>query len=135
MTHLLDTDTCIAHLRQGAGSPVAARLGALAPADAVLCSVVVAELLYGVFHGGNPQKYLPALRAFLAGFDSLPFDDAAAERHAGVRQHLSSGGQAIGPHDPLIASIALSHNLTLVTRNLREFSRVLGLRVEDWTTP
>lgn len=63
---------------------------------------------------------------------SLPFDDAAAERYAGLRAGLEKVGTPIGPNDMLIAAIALANDVTVVTHNVREFSRVPGLRVEDW---
>jgi tRNA(fMet)-specific endonuclease VapC len=68
----------------------------------------------------------------LAPFRSLPFDDAAARRYAEIRDALESRGEVIGPNDLLIAAIALTHGLILVTNN-REFNRVPGLNSEDWT--
>ncbi|KYG01863.1 hypothetical protein BE21_55765 [Sorangium cellulosum] len=63
---------------------------------------------------------------------SLSFDDVAAERYAVIRAELEGRGQSIGANDLLIAAIALAHDLTLVTHNISEFSRVTGLRLEDW---
>jgi tRNA(fMet)-specific endonuclease VapC len=68
----------------------------------------------------------------LSPFFSLPFDDAAARHYAEIRDDLESRGQTIGPNDLLIAAIARTHGLTLVSNN-REFSRVVGMHVEDWT--
>ena len=65
-------------------------------------------------------------------FDVLPFDLAAAEQAAKARAHLERQGTPIGPVDTMIAGIALSQNLTVVTLNTREFERVPGLRVENW---
>jgi tRNA(fMet)-specific endonuclease VapC len=65
-------------------------------------------------------------------FVSLPFDDRAAEEYGTVRAHLAALGTPIGPNDLMIASIALANKLTLVTHNTVEFSRVPGLKVEDW---
>ncbi len=66
---------------------------------------------------------------------SLPFDDDAAEVFARIRFHLESRGMVIGPYDLQIASIALVHQLTVVTHNVAEFGRVPGLTVEDWEVP
>jgi tRNA(fMet)-specific endonuclease VapC len=63
---------------------------------------------------------------------SLPFDDRAAEEHGKVRAHLAALGTPIGPHDLMIAAFALSNQMTLVTHNTAEFSRVPGLALEDW---
>ena len=72
---------------------------------------------------------------FLKELISLPFDDAAAEHYAQIRANLTSTGELIGPNDLIIAAIALTHNLTLVTHNTAEFSRVKTLQLEDWELP
>ena len=81
-----------------------------------------------------PKKNLRLQAAFLAQFISLPFDDVAANLFGIIRSQLESQGTPIGSYDLQIAAIALAHNLTLVTHNSREFSRVEGLRWEDWET-
>ncbi len=132
MKYLLDTNTCVHYLRYGAGSPVDARLAAATPGDVVLCSVVVAELLFGALRSRDVARNLADVRAFVAGFRSLDFDAQAAEAYAGVRADLAAKGTPIGPNDLLIAAIALANGLTLVTHNTAEFSRVVGLTLEDW---
>ncbi|MGH7134394.1 MAG: type II toxin-antitoxin system VapC family toxin [Pirellulales bacterium] len=132
MTHLLDTNTCVNHLRLGQASNVSVRLAAAAPGDVVLCSVVVAELLYGAHRSAKKAKTLSEVRNFCGQFVSLAFDDPAAEQYGELRAHLDAAGTPIGPNDLLIASIALAHSLTLVTHNTSEFSRVPGLKLEDW---
>jgi tRNA(fMet)-specific endonuclease VapC len=101
----------------------------------VVCSIVVAELHYGALHSGNPQRNLAVVHQFLQLFKSLPFEDADARLHAEVREHLARQGRPIGPHDLLIAAIALRNGLTLVTNNTSEFSRVPGLKLEGWQRP
>ena len=135
MTHLLDTNTCVDHLRQPASSPVTARLVAAPAGSVVLCSVVLAELLYGARRSAHPHQTIAKVQAFCAPFVSLPFDDAAADHYGEIRAHLSSLGTPIGPNDLLIAAIARCHNLILVTHNATEFSRVPNLRLEDWQIP
>ena len=70
---------------------------------------------------------------FLSRITILPFDADAAFDYGLIRQHLQSQGMVIGGNDMLIAAHAKSGNLTLVTHNTREFCRVPGLRLEDWT--
>ena len=65
---------------------------------------------------------------------SLPFDDPAAAVYGRVRHELETGGHVIGPNDLMIAAIALVHNLTLVTHNTGEFTRITGLQIADWQT-
>jgi tRNA(fMet)-specific endonuclease VapC len=135
VTYLLDTNTCVRFLRHGAASPVAAHLAAEAPGDVVLCSIVVAELLFGALRSRNLAKNLADVRAFATGFRSFDFDSAAAEEYAKIRADLTAKGMMIGPNDLLIAAIALSNGLSLVTHNTAEFGRVGGLAIEDWQGP
>lgn len=133
MKYLLDTNTCIGWLRLSQPK-VLQRIQDEQPAELVICSIVVAELMYGAeraaaAHRANNRLRVEQLRQRLV---SLPFDDAAAEEYGKLRAHLMTSGQPIGPNDLMIAAIALSHRLVLVTHNLSEFSRVPGLNVEDW---
>ena len=82
MKYLLDTNTCIQVLRHGSGSPVAIRLRATASGESTLCSVVVAELLFGAWRSREVAKNLTDVRVFLADFISLYFDNRAAEEYA-----------------------------------------------------
>ncbi len=132
MTHLLDANSCINHLRNGPASKVTAKLSAAPPGSIAVCSVVVAELIYGAYRSAQPARNLLEVRTFCGQFPSLPFDNQAAAEYGRIRAHLASLGTAIGPNDLLIAAIALVHDLTLVTHNVREFGRVPGLRIEDW---
>jgi tRNA(fMet)-specific endonuclease VapC len=94
--------------------------------------VVKHELFYGAMRSHDPARTLAAQERFLNQFESLPLDDAAARYGAELRARLARIGQMIGPYDLLIAAIAMVNNLTLVTHNVAEFSRVAGLRYEDW---
>ena len=132
MTHLLDTNSCVDHLRRGQGSNITARLAAAAPGSVVLCSVVMGELLYGAHHSARKAQTLIQVRSFCGQFQSLPFDDLAAEEYGVIRAYLAGLGTPIGPNDLMIASIALTHGLTVITHNTSEFSRVPGLKFEDW---
>ncbi len=131
MTYLLDTNTCIRHLNGTSGS-VRRRMESARPSDLALCSVVKAELFYGSLKSARPKRNLKKLVHFLSRFASLPFDDPAARIYGGIRARLEKQGTLIGPNDLLIAAIALASKATLVTHNTREFSRVKGLKLEDW---
>ncbi|MBL8120314.1 MAG: type II toxin-antitoxin system VapC family toxin [Anaerolineae bacterium] len=131
MKYLLDTNTCIRYLN-GRSQQVADRFNALDEGDAVVCSVVKAELFFGALRSQNPIKTLAGQKQFLSLFISLPFDDSAAEYYGQIRADLTVKGTPIGSHDLLIAAIALANNLILVTHNTREFNRVSGLKIEDW---
>jgi tRNA(fMet)-specific endonuclease VapC len=104
------------------------------PGSIYLCSVVLAELLYGVMHSGtaNQASNLALIAQIRQQFSSLPFDDRAAEEYGVLRENLASRGLLIGPNDLMIASICLATQMVLVTRNVAEFSRVPGLVLETW---
>src|SRR5262245_26469662 len=123
---LLDTNVCIAFLN-GSDRGVRARLAAEGPEDVVLCSAVKAALLYGARHSEHVERNLSRLAAFFAPFESLPFDDDAAEIYGLVRAQLRRAGRPIGGNDLIIAATALAADATLVTRNQDEFRRVPGL--------
>jgi tRNA(fMet)-specific endonuclease VapC len=131
MKYLLDTNTCIAYLTRRS-SNVLEHLKRASPADIALCSVVKSELLFGAHKSVKISENLSRLELFFRPFASLPFDDRASDIAAIARAALEKSGTPIGPNDLLIGAIALAHNLTLVTRNHREFSRIAGLRFEDW---
>ncbi len=133
MKYLLDTNTCIRYIN-GRSQTVAERLNALAVGEAVVCSIVKAELFFGALRSQNPIKTLDGQRLFLALFDSLPFNDAAAEHYGRIRADLTTKGTIIGGNDLLIAAIALANGLILVTHNTREFGRIPELKIEDWET-
>ena len=134
MKYLLDTNTCIRYIK-GASRSVFERLNAQAEGGVAVCAVVKAELFYGTMHSQNPSQNLANQQRFLALFASLPFDDSAATHYGRIRAELARAGTPIGGNDLMIAAIAIAHNLTLVSHNLREFGRVHGLKLEDWETP
>jgi tRNA(fMet)-specific endonuclease VapC len=129
--HLLDTNIWIA-LAARETVPVN-RLRRLAPEQVAGCSVVRAELMFGARKSRRVAENLEGFRRLLDPFISLPFDDAAAGHYGILRATLERAGTPIGANDLMIASIALTHDSILVTRNTREFERVVGLRLEVWS--
>lgn len=102
-----------------------------------LSVITASELLHGV-HRAEDRGVRARRSAFVEGilgsFPILPIEIATARMHAQLRADLAAQGQLIGAHDLWIASACLSHGLNLVTTNLREFRRVPGLEVEDWSS-
>ncbi len=131
MNFLFDTNVCISYLNNYL-SPVRRKLEHLLPNQIYVCSVVKAELFYGAMKSKNPSRTLAKQNIFLNQFVSLPFDDKAAKIFGDIRAYLAKIGQPIGPYDLQIAAIALANELTLVTHNIREFSRIPHLQIEDW---
>jgi tRNA(fMet)-specific endonuclease VapC len=129
---ILDSNTISYYFR---GDPqVVPRLQALRPADLGVPSIVEYELRFGLMR--LPQKAaaprLAALLNLLRPMQRLPFDSGCAVHAARIRASLEAAGTPIGPHDTLIAATALHHQATLVTRNVREFGRVVGLQCLNW---
>lgn len=133
MKYLLDTNACIQCLNQP-NAQVAKHLAQHSPSDIAVCAVVKAELYYGAQRTRNPKVTLSKQRAFLEVFESLPFDDLAAEAFGTIRADLAAKGTPIGPYDLQIAAIAYANNLILITNNTKEFERVKNLTIEDWQT-
>ena len=131
MRYLLDTNTCIMHLT-GRSAAVTQQILAHQDEQIVTCAVVKAELFAGAMKSRHPESSLIVRRAFTERFVPLPPNDAAPATYARIRSGLERNGTPIGPNDLLIAAIALSNDLILVTHNTREFSRVPELSIEDW---
>lgn len=129
VSRLLDSDVCIEILR-GLAEPQRDRLRSWAPL--AVSTVTAAELAYGAERSGRPAHALRQVDVLLEGMTVLPLDEASARRAGAVRAALARAGTPIGPHDVLIAATALTHDLPLVTGNVREFQRVTGLVVEPW---
>ncbi|MDP3878317.1 MAG: type II toxin-antitoxin system VapC family toxin [Methylobacter sp.] len=131
MNYLLDSNACIVFLNKRSDK-LKHRLELCQPEQILLCSVVKAELFYGAMKSQNPISSLAKVENFCAHFHSLPFDDKAALEYGKIRAELSAKGQPIGANDFMIAAIALANQVTLITHNTREFSKVSGLLLEDW---
>ena len=130
MIYLLDTNNCVDVIKREA--KVLRRLEEHSPSDFGISAITVAELWFGAAKSSRPQQTRASVDAFLAPFEILAFGSEAAERYAETRLQLEKIGQPIGERDLLIAATAKSRRLTVVTHNVREFSRVSGLKVEDW---
>jgi tRNA(fMet)-specific endonuclease VapC len=126
---MLDTDTVSFALR-GVGA-VAARLAKHKRSELCLSAITVAELRFGA-DKRRSRKIHQAIDAFLSGVDVLAFDNSAAEKFGAIAAALASAGEPIGQMDTLIAGHALAVRATLVTNNQRHFSKVNGLKLENW---
>ncbi len=127
---LLDTNT-IVHYLKGRES-VVSRFRAASPRELALPAIVLYELECGAQSASSVTRRA-VIAALLEGVAHIPFDADAAIAAAKVRVDLEARGAIIGPLDILIAGTALSRGATLVTNNTREFSRIRGLRLDDWT--
>jgi len=131
LIRLLDTNACI-QLWQRKNLTVRRHFTQHSPPDIALCSVVKAELLFGALRSEQKESNLQLLQKLFAPLYSFEFDDNAAEHYAQIRADLTAQGNLIGANDLMIAAIARANKATLITHNTGEFSRVLGLSIEDW---
>ena len=131
MQYLLDTNICI-YIIKHQPPAVLSKFKNLSPDDIGISSITYAELLYGVEKSQHINKNRDALEKFVLPLEVFLFDDVAAQYYGKVRATLEKKGTPIGSLDLLIAAHALSLNLKLVTNNVKEFSRVPNLHVENW---
>jgi tRNA(fMet)-specific endonuclease VapC len=131
MKFLLDTDICIYALKQH--RVVLSHLLSQSRSDVAISVITEAELRTGAAKSESPTKTLRLVENFLRPLDIVEFASDDAIAYAGVRAKLERSGTPIGPLDTLIAAQAVARKLVLVSNNGREFGRVAGLRVENWT--
>ncbi len=130
MSYLFDTNI-ISDLIRNPGGKAGERIAVLEDGDLKTSIIVAAELRYGVAKKGS-ERLTTFVEAVLADFEVLSWEAPADVHYAAVRDSLSRSGQPIGDMDMLIAAHALALDAVLVTDNEREFSRVPGLKVENW---
>ncbi|MDP2126015.1 MAG: type II toxin-antitoxin system VapC family toxin [Pseudohongiella sp.] len=130
MMYVLDTNILIYFFKGLGGVPQ--KLLSVSPKDIGIPAVVVYELEYGIAKSGSPKKRRQQLSELCSVVSVLPFGSAEARLTADIRTKLEKSGTPIGPYDLLIAGTAMSNQAVLVTNNIREFSRVPDLRIENW---
>src|SRR5256885_11122160 len=131
MAFLLDTDTCIYALKQNEN--VLQQLLSTPREDVLVSVITEAELRTGAAKSSSPVKTLHLIENFLRPLTLIDFTSEDAIAHVSVRAKLERAGTPIGPLDTLIASQAVARELTLVSNNEREFRRITGLTVENWS--
>lgn len=134
MRFLLDTTICVLIIR-GRDPALLSRFTSYPVAEIGVSAITVAELQFGVERSSRPIGNQQALDRFLLPLTVVDFDHDTAVSYGPIRQQLTSTGTLIGSLDMLIAAHAMSKGLILVTNNTREFTRVPGLVVEDWSRP
>ena len=131
--YMLDTDTC-SYIMRRSPDAVLKRLARVPVSEVCISVISKSELLFGVEVSPKRQQDEAALAAFLRYVEVLDFPDEASSHYATIRADLKSRGVMIGANDLLIAAHARSLGLTLITNNTREFKRVRGLTIDNWTT-
>ena len=132
MKYMLDTNICI-YIIKKKPEGLLAKLKAAIDEGVSISAITLAELEHGIAMSAYPEKNADALVQFLSVIEVLPFDAIAAYAYGAVRAGLQRKGTPIGQMDMLIAAHATAAGCIIVTNNTREFNRVDGLVVEDWT--
>jgi tRNA(fMet)-specific endonuclease VapC len=132
MNLMLDTNICIYIIKQQPAT-VLKHFLEYQIGDICISSITLAELRFGVAKSAHRDKNANALDEFVVPLEVVSFDDAAAHVYGDIRATLEKGGTPIGSMDMLIAAHAVSLGVPLVTNNTREFVRVAGLSIVDWT--
>lgn len=130
--YMIDTDIFV-HIRQKRLPQVRARFDRLQPGEAVISAVVYGELLYGAAKSTNAAKALQAIEEVVSLLSVEPITPDVAHAYGALRALLKKKGEIIGNNDLWIAAHARAAGLTLATNNEREFKRVPGLKVQNWT--
>jgi tRNA(fMet)-specific endonuclease VapC len=130
LTYMLDTNICI-YVMTKRSLNLLERFNALAE-QLCISSITLGELHYGAEKSARREANVTALQHFVARLDVLAFDAKAAMHYGQLRAELHRAGTPCGPHDMQIGGHARSEGLIVVTNNAREFSRMPGVRVENW---
>lgn len=130
---LFDTDTLSFIIKRNPPPLLLRRLANVSPEEQFTSTINVGELVYGAYKSSRPEYFLDKLEQFLwPNINIIPFDISSARTYGRLRAELEKKGTSISEPDLRIASIALAHDLTLVTGNLKHFSRIKGLKVDNW---
>ncbi len=130
--YYLDTNICIFYMR-GKNIELHDKIDSIASEFIKIPAVVKGELLVGAEKSKRRKETLLETLAFCMPYEIVPFDNSVLRTYARIRAAIELSGQKIGYNDTLIAATVLAKNGILVTNNVKEFDRIDGLTVEDWT--
>lgn len=131
MRFMLDTNICI-YIIKKRPEAVLEKFKTLTIGDMCISSITFAEMTYGAEKSLHQKSNLGALEEFVAPLDIVPFDDDCARHYGSIRSYLEKKGTPIGALDMMIAAHARCLGSILVTNNVKEFSRVKNLKIENW---
>jgi tRNA(fMet)-specific endonuclease VapC len=129
--YLLDTNICI-YIIKKKPEEVLKRFAKLKPGDVAISTITIAELYFGIAKSSKPNENTIALQEFIQPLIIIDFTSEDSIVYGRIRAELEAKGKMIGAMDLLIASIAISRGLTLVTNNEKEFSHIKNLQIENW---
>lgn len=129
--YLLDTNIC-AYLMCGRYPSLSRKILSIPPSELAISAVTLFELEYGAARANWGNQRVEDMRLFLSAFQVIPFTEYDAVITGRIRAALVKAGQSIGAYDVQIAGQGVARDITVVTHNTGEFSRVPGIKLEDW---
>ena len=132
LQYLLDTNICI-YAINGRHPALTKRLLSVPPEEIAVSSITLGELEYGAAKSKWSERTRNTVYTFLVNYEILPFDNQDAFTFGEIRAKLEASGTMIGILDAMIGAQGVANQLTVVTHNTREFQRIPGIKVEDWT--
>lgn len=132
MSYLLDTDTCIYWLK--GSQPVSQRIQSIGVHQIAISAITAAELYFGAYNSIRVEPNLVRAETFMNQLAVLPLTRSTLKIFGQLKAELRKQGQPLADFDLLIASTALISKRTLVTNNLRHYTRIPDLKVENWIT-
>jgi tRNA(fMet)-specific endonuclease VapC len=132
MKYLLDTNILIFLMKKG-NRKLIEKISRREYGSLAISSITLAELEYGAENSSDPELNRSVFLGVLSAVNVIDFNDDCAYEYGKIRHGLKRKGTPIGPMDMLIAATAKAYGLTVVTNNTKEFDRVEGLKVQDWT--
>lgn len=133
-THYLLDSNIVIYFRQKRSEAIMRRFAQLRPGEAAISVISYGELVYGAMKSSHPTAAIERLHNLIQELRPIPLPESAGETYGLIRADLGARGEMIGNNDLWIAAHALAAKLTLVTNNEKEFRRVRGLKVQNWTT-
>lgn len=131
MKYLLDTDICIYWLK--GRNQVREKINQLDRSEIAICSITVSELYFGAYNSSKIEKNLITAETFIQSLPVILLSNETLKKFGQLKAKLRQAGTPLADFDLLIASVAITEDLILVTNNLRHYQRIVGLKLENWT--
>lgn len=131
MKYLLDTDICIYWLK--GKTTVKTKVEQVDWSDIAICVITATELYFGAYNPNKVEQNLKTAENFIQSITVLPLSNDTLKKFGQLKAQLRKVGTPVADFDLLIASVAISENLTLVTNNTRHYQRITDLNLDNWT--
>jgi tRNA(fMet)-specific endonuclease VapC len=130
--YLLDTDICIYWLK--GRTAVRDKINEIGQTEIAICVITASELYFGAYNSSKIEKNLITAETFIRSIPVIPLSNNTLKKFGQLKAQLRQAGTSVADFDLLIASVALTEDLILVTNNTRHYQRIIGLKLDNWTT-